>query len=63
MSDINDVLRKVIPDIFVPDPEILGLNQVDISAPSNCEALHSPMIVAVGLLGPLPRSGSPLQVA
>ena len=45
-------------------PEIrITMNQVDISAPSQYEALYTPMIVAVGLLGPLPRSGNPLQVA
>ena len=52
--------------IFVSESEseILALNQVDISAPSQYEALYSPMIVAVGLLGgPLPRADSPLQVA
>ena len=37
------------------------LNQVDISAPQFCEALYSPMIVTVGLLGPLPRSDNTLQ--
>ena len=48
---------------FWSDPEILALNQVDVSAPSWYEALYSPMIVAVGLLGPLPRSDNPSQVA
>ena len=32
-----------------------------ISAPSWYEVLYSPMIVAVGLLGPLPRSDNPSQ--
>ena len=62
MSDINDVSPKSSAR-FLSDPEILALNQVDISAPSWYEALYSPMIVAVGWLGPLPRSGNPLQVA
>ena len=62
MSDINDVWSKSYAR-FWSDPEILALNQVDISAPSQYEALYSPMIVAVGLLGPLPRADSPLQVA
>ena len=53
--------QKVRPD-FWSDPEILTLNQVDISAPSWYEALCSPMIVAVGWLGPLPRSDNPSQV-
>ena len=48
--------QKVRPDCFSSDPEILTLNQVDISAPSWYEALYSPMIVAVGTLGPSPRS-------
>ena len=43
------------------DPEKnLVLNQVHISEPWY-EALYSPMIVAVGLLGPLPMSDTPLQ--
>ena len=42
-------------------PEILALTRLNISAPSCNEALYSPMIVAVGLLGPLPRSDNPLQ--
>ena len=50
--------------IFVgSDPEILALTRVNISEPSLYEALYSPMIVAVGLLGPLPRSDYPLQAA
>ena len=44
-----------------PDPEIFALKQVDISAPAQYEALYSPMIATVGLLGPLPRSDNPLQ--
>ena len=47
--------------IFLADPEILALTRLNISAPSCNEALYSPMIVAVGLLGPLPRSDNPLQ--
>ena len=48
MSDINNVSSKnVRTDDFESDPEILTLNQVDISAPSWYEALYSPMIVAV----------------
>ena len=47
---------------FLSDPEILTLTiRLNISAPSCNEALYSPMIVAVGLLGPMPRSNSPLQ--
>ena len=53
---------KKLGQIFVTyNPEILTLNQVDISAPSWYEALYSPMIVAVGWLGPLPKSDSPSQ--
>ena len=47
--------------IFVSESEILALTRVNTSAASCNEALHSPMIVAVGLLGPLPRSDNPLQ--
>ena len=47
--------------IFVRDPEFLALTRLNISAASCNEALHSPMIVPVGLLGPLPRSDNPLQ--
>ena len=45
------------------DPEILALNQVDVSVsvPSWYDALYSPMIVAVGWLGPLPRLDNPSQ--
>ena len=57
MSDINDVSPKSSAR-FLSDPEILTLNQVDISA---SQALYSPMIVTVGLLGPLPRSDNTLQ--
>src|SRR6056300_1666868 len=46
---------------FLSDPEFLALTRLNISAPSCNEALHSPMIVAAGLLGPLPRSDNPLQ--
>ena len=44
------------------DPEILALTRVNVSATSWYEALYSPMIVAEGWLGPLPRSDNPLQV-
>ena len=60
MSDINDVSPKSLAR-FWSYPEILALNQVDVSAPSWYEVLYSPMIVAVGLLGPLPRSDNPSQ--
>ena len=55
--------QKVRPDFCKHNPEILALNQVDISAPLWYEALYSPMIVAVGQLGPLPRSDNFLQVS
>ena len=41
---------------FLSESEILALTRVNTSAESHNEALYSPMIVAVGLLGPLPRS-------
>ena len=37
------------------------MSRVNTSAASRNEALYSPMIVAVGLLGPLPGSVNPLQ--
>ena len=43
------------------DPEFLALTRLNISAPPCNEALYSPMIVAVGLLDPLPMSDTPLQ--
>ena len=46
---------------FLSDPELLALTRLNISAPSCNEALYSPMIVTVGLLGPLPRSDNTLQ--
>ena len=46
---------------FLSESEILALTRVNTSAASCNEALHSPMIVAIGLLGPLPRSDNPLQ--
>ena len=46
---------------FLSDPEFFDLTRLNISAPFCNEALYSPMIVAVGLLGPLPRSDNPLQ--
>ena len=46
---------------FLSDPGFLALTRLNTSAPCCNEALHSPMIVAVGLLGPLPRSDSTLQ--
>ena len=40
---------------FLSDPEFLALTRLNVSAPPCNEALYSqPMIVAVGLLGPLP---------
>ena len=46
---------------FLSESEILALTRVNTSAASRNEVLYSPMIVAVGLLGPLPRSDIPLQ--
>ena len=44
------------------DSEMLTLlTRVNFSAPSSHEALYSPMIVAVGLLGPLPRFDALVQ--
>ena len=46
MSDINDVLSKVSPDLCQQsDREILDLNYVDISAPSQYEALYPPRLL------------------
>ena len=59
LGDMSATCRR----LFQLSPEILALNQVDISAPSWYEALYSLMIVAVGRLGPLPRSDKSLQVA
>ena len=47
--------------IFVRIRNSLALTRVNTSAPWWHKALYSPMIVAVGLLGPLPRSDNPLQ--
>src|SRR5210317_1642524 len=47
--------------IFLSESEIHALTRVNTSAASCNGALYSPMIVAVGLLGPLPRSDNPLQ--
>ena len=41
------------------ESEILAMSRVNTSAASCNEALYSPMIVAVGLLDPLPRSDKP----
>src|SRR5210317_1294575 len=60
VSDINDVLPKLWLD-FVEDHWFLTLTRLNISAACCNEALYSPMIVAVGWLGPLPRSETPLQ--
>src|SRR5210317_67981 len=47
---------------FLPrNPEFLILTRLNISAACCNEALHSPMIVAAGQLGPLPRSHNPSQ--
>ena len=54
--------EKVRPD-FGQILKFSPLNQVDISAPSWYEALYSPMIVAVVLLGPLTMSDNPSQAA
>ena len=62
MSDINDVLSKLRLDFC----QILDFSplQDSIYQWAWCnEALYSPMIVAVGWLGPIPRSDNPLQVA
>src|SRR5210317_1600744 len=62
MPDINDVSSKSGRGQIFSDPAaILTLNKVDVSAPSWYEALYSPMIVAEGWLGPLPRSDNPSQ--
>ena len=61
MAILNDVLPKKLGQIFLSNPEILALNQIDIVAPWWYEWLHSPMIAAVDLLGPLPRSDKPWQ--
>ena len=47
---------------FLSESEILALTRVNSSAASCNEALNSQMIVAVGLLGPLPRSDNPLPL-
>ena len=52
---------KNVARILSSESEILALTRVNTSAASRNEALYSPMIVAVGLLGPLPRSDNPLQ--
>ena len=52
---------KNVARLFVQESEILALTRVNTSAASCNEALNSPMIVPVGWLGPLPRSGNPLQ--
>ena len=62
MSDINELLSKVVA-IFLSNPEFLALTRLNIGAACCNEALHSPMIVAVGWLGPLPRSDNPWQAA
>ena len=46
---------------FLSDPEFLALTRLNISAAPCNEALYSPMIAVVGLLGPLPRSDNSLQ--
>ena len=51
MPDINDVSPKSQAR-FLADPEIVALNQVDINTIMIYEALYSPMLVAVALLGP-----------
>ena len=49
---------------FLSNPEFrLALTRLNIGAACCNEALYSPMIVAVGWLGPLPRSDNPLQAA
>ena len=59
MPDINDVLRENVAR-FLSESEILTLTRANTSAASCNEALYSQKIVAVGLLGPLPRSDNPL---
>ena len=46
---------------FLSESENLTLTRVNTSAASCNEGLYSPMIVAVGLLGLLPRSDNPSQ--
>ena len=48
--------RDHLAQSYLPEPS-------RYQCPSWYEALYSPMIVAVGPLGPLPRSDNPLQVA
>ena len=60
VSDINDVLPKLWLD-FVEDHWFLALTRLNISAACCNEALYSPMIVAAGHMGPLPRSDNPSQ--
>ena len=61
MSDINELLSKVVAR-FLSNPEFLALTRLNIGAACCNEALYSPMIVTVGLLGPLPWSDNPSQV-
>src|SRR6056300_1951008 len=46
---------------FLSNPEFLILTRLNISAACCNEALYSPMIVAAGHMGPLPRSDNPSQ--
>ena len=54
-------VAKDVARFCLSDPEFLALTRLNISAAPCNEALYSPMIVAVGLLGPLPRSDNPSQ--
>ena len=64
MPDINDVCgQKCTIARFLSESENLAMSRVNTSAASCNEALYSPMIVAVGLMGPLPRSDNPSQAA
>ena len=59
---LPSMMSQKCSQIFVSaDSEILTLTRVNTSAPSWNVALYSPMIVLVGLLGPLPRSDNPPQ--
>ena len=60
MPDINDLwINNAARSLS--ESEIFALTRVNTSAAYCTEALYSQKIVAVGLLGPFPRSDNPLQ--
>ena len=61
LSDINDVSPNGGPDLCQILKKFSPTDPLYISEPSWHEVLYPPMIVAVGLLGPLPRSDNPSQ--